>query len=102
MLTELRRVESDLRDSLNTVQSLEKHVDKIQGDVKKQIQDIKITVLEMNEKVDAQSTEMRVGDKIITDTMNDKIAFLKSQMSAFVTKDNLDAVYKRMSGFMTR
>jgi hypothetical protein len=46
--------------------------------VKKQIQDIKITVLEMNEKVDAQSTEMRVGDKIITDTMNDKIAFLKS------------------------
>lgn len=102
MLAEVRRLEGDLRDNNNTVQSLEKHVEKIQSDVRKQIQDIKISVLEMNEKVDSQSTEIRVGDKMITDTMNDKIAFLKSQMSAFVTKDNLDAVYKRMSGFMTR
>lgn len=65
MLTELRRVEGDLKDNCTLVNSLDKHTDKIQTDVKKQIQDIKISVLELGEKIENQSQEIRVGDKVI-------------------------------------
>ena len=102
MLTELRRVEGDLKDNCTLVNSLDKHTDKIQTDVKKQIQDIKISVLELGEKIDKQSQEIRVGDKVISDTITEKVAFLKQQMTAFASKEDIGSIIKRMTVFMTK
>lgn len=102
MLTELRRVEGDLKDNCTLVNSLDKHTDKIQTDVKKQIQDIKISVLELGEKIDKQSQEIRVGDKVISDTMTEKVAFLKQQMTAFASKEDIGSIIRRMTVFMTK
>lgn len=102
MLTELRRVEGDLKDNCTLVNSLDKHTDKIQTDVRKQIQDIKISVLEQGEKIDRQSQEIRVGDKVISDTMTEKVAFLKQQMTAFASKEDIGSIIRRMTVFMTK
>ena len=102
MLTEIRRVEGDLKDNCTLVNSLDKHTDKIQTDVRKQIQDIKISVLELGEKIDNQSLEIRVGDKVISDSMLEKVAFLKQQMTAFASKEDIGSIIRRMTVFMTK